>query len=137
MRVRKVDNDAYTATMKIGFLDLTFMMNEKGGDQFVTVKNPTTGENLTHIFNKDGSYSSFLIKDAEICNLIKLCNKFTSYCSYGTCVSADTTYENMENIYNSMKGSSNQPLIINIKGDLVWYLDKDRTGHYKRQKKNV
>lgn len=137
MRVRKVDETTFTVTMKIGFLDLTFMMNEKGGDQFVTVKNHTTNENLTHIFNKDGTYSSFLIKDSEIGDLIELCSKFTSYCSYDTCVSADTTYENMENIYNSMEGASNQPLIINIKRDLVWYLDKDRTGHYKREKKII
>ena len=103
MRVRKVDETTFTVTMTIGFLDLIFIKNINDEDQFVTIKNHTTRENLTHIFNKDGLYSSFPIKDEEVCDLIKLCNRFIYHCSYGTSVSADTTYDNMQKIYNAIE----------------------------------
>lgn len=139
MKVRKVDESTFTVTMTIGFLDLIFIKNINDEDQFVTIKNHTTRENLTHIFNKDGLYSSFPIKDEEVCNLIKLCNKFNHHCSYGTSVSADTTYDNMQKIYNAIEeDASSNAIIINIKKDLIWYLDKDRrTGLHKRKKKTI
>lgn len=137
MKTRRVGEKAYTITMKVGFLDLVFMVDDK--DQFVTIKNNITKENLTHIFNKDGLHSSFPIKDEEISDLIKLCNKFIDHCSYGTSVSADTTYDNMQKIYNTIEeDASNDAIIINIKKDLIWYLDKDRqTGRHKRKKKTI
>lgn len=137
MKARRVGEKAYTITMKVSFLDLVFIVD--GKDQFVTIKNNITKENLTHIFNKDGLYTSFPIKDEEISDLIKLCNKFIDHCSYGTSVSADTTYDNMQKIYNTIEeDASNDAIIINIKKDLIWYLDKDRqTGHHKRKKKNI
>ena len=137
MKTRRVGEKAYTITMKVSFLDLVFMVDDK--DQFVTIKNNITKENLTHIFNKDGLYSSFPIKDEEISDLIKLCNKFIDHCSYGTSVSADTTYDNMQKIYNTIEeDASNDAIIINIKKDLIWYLDKDRqTGRHKRKKKTI
>ena len=137
MKARRVGEKAYTITMKVGFLDLVFIVD--GKDQFATIKNNITKENLTHIFNKDGLYTSFPIKDEEISDLIKLCNKFIDHCSYGTSVSADTTYDNMQKIYNTIEeDASNDAIIINIKKDLIWYLDKDRqTGRHKRKKKNI
>lgn len=137
MKARRVGEKAYTITMKVGFLDLVFIVD--GKDQFATIKNNITKENLTHIFNKDGLYTSFPIKDEEISDLIKLCNKFIDHCSYGTSVSADTTYDNMQKIYNTIEeDASNDAIIINIKKDLIWYLDKDRqTGRHKRKKKTV
>lgn len=139
MRVRKVDETTFTVTMTIGFLDLIFIKNINDEDQFVTIKNHTTKENLTHIFNKDGLYSSFQIKDEEVCDLIKLCNKFIDHCSYGTSVSADTTYDNMQKIYNAIEeDASSDTIIINIKRDLIWYLEKDRkTGNHKSKKKTI
>lgn len=139
MIVQNVNKDTFTVTMTIGFLDLIFIKNINDEDQFVTIKNHTTGENLTHIFNKDGLYSSFPIKDEEVCNLIKLCNKFNYHCSYGTSVSADTTYDNMQKIYNAIEEDvSSNAIIINIKKDLIWYLAKDRrTGLHKRKKKTI
>ena len=114
MKARRVGEKAYTITMKVGFLDLVFIVD--GKDQFVTIKNNITKENLTHIFNKDGLYTSFPIKDEEISDLIKLCNKFIDHCSYGTSVSADTTYDNMQKIYNAIEeDASNDAIIINIK----------------------
>lgn len=137
MKAKRVGEKAYTITMKVSFLDLVFMVD--GKDQFVTIKNNITKENLTHIFNKDGLYTSFPIKDEEISDLIKLCNKFIDHCSYGTSVSADTTYDNMQKIYNAIEeDASNDAIIINIKKDLIWYLEKDRkTGHHKRKKKTI
>ena len=137
MKARRVGEKAYTITMKVGFLDLVFIVD--GKDQYATIKNNITKENLTHIFNKDGLYTSFPIKDEEISDLIKLCNKFIDHCSYGTSVSADTTYDNMQKIYNTIEeDASNDAIIINIKKDLIWYLDKDRqTGRHKRKKKNI
>lgn len=127
MKIRKINESTSTTTMKIGFLDITFITNDKCNEQFVTIKNHTTKENLTHIFNKDGAYSSFVIKDSEICDLIKLCSKFTDYCTSYVSVSADTTYENMETIYQSIgENRKDHAPIINIKGDLIWYLTKDR-----------
>lgn len=139
MRVRKVDETTFTVTMTIGFLDLIFIKNINDEDQFVTIKNHTTKENLTHIFNKDGLYSSFQIKDEEVFDLIKLCNKFIDHCSYGTSVSADTTYDNMQKIYNAIEeDASSDTIIINIKRDLIWYLEKDRkTGNHKSKKKTI
>ena len=139
MIVQNVNKDTFTVTMIIGFLDLIFIKNINDEDQFVTIKNHTTRENLTHIFNKDGLYSSFPIKDEEVCDLIKLCNRFIDHCSYGTSVSADTTYDNMQKIYNAIEeDASNDAIIINIKKDLIWYLDKDRqTGRHKRKKKTI
>ena len=114
MKTRRLGEKAYSITMKVSFLDLVFMVDDK--DQFVTIKNNITKENLTHIFNKDGLYSSFPIKDEEISDLIKLCNKFIDHCSYGTSVSADTTYDNMQKIYNTIEeDASNDAIIINIK----------------------
>ena len=137
MKARRVGEKAYTITMKVGFLDLVFMVD--GKDQFVTIKNNITKENLTHIFNKDGLYSSFPIKDEEVSDLIKLCNKFIDHCSYGTSVSADTTYDNMQKIYNAIEeDASSNVIIINIKRDLIWYLEKDRkTGNHKSKKKTI
>ena len=137
MKARRVGEKAYTITMKVGFLDLVFMVD--GKDQFVTIKNNITKENLTHIFNKDGLYSSFPIKDEEVSDLIKLCNKFIDHCSYGTSVSADTTYDNMQKIYNAIEeDASSNAIIINIKRDLIWYLEKDRkTGNHKSKKKTI
>lgn len=139
MRVRKVDETTFTVTMTIGFLDLIFIKNINDEDQFATIKNHTTKENLTHIFNKDGLYSSFQIKDEEVFDLIKLCNKFIDHCSYGTSVSADTTYDNMQKIYNAIEeDASSDAIIINIKRDLIWYLEKDRkTGNHKSKKKTI
>ena len=96
MKARRVGEKAYTITMKVGFLDLVFMVD--GKDQFVTIKNHGTQENLTRIFNKEGMYTSFPIKDDEIGSLVKLCSKFTNYCTKSVMVSMDTTYENMDNI---------------------------------------
>ena len=45
----------------------------------------------------------------------------------------------MQKIYNAIEeDASNNAIIINIKKDLIWYLDKDRrTGLHKRIKKTI
>ena len=138
MKINKFEN-SYTLKTKVSFLELTFIIDMKGGDeQFVSIKNVVTGENLTHIFNKDGMHASFLIKDNEILDLINLCTKFTNYYTGNITVSADTTYENIENIYKfTENGLTNPSPIIKIKGDLIWFLYKDRENKYKRATKKI
>ncbi len=120
MKINKIGNN--TISMQIGFLNIDFLL-DSNNEQYAVIKNIVTRENLTHIFNKDGMHSSFLIKDEEISDLIKLCKNFTGHCTPQVSVSIDTTYENMENIYkNAMKVDDGNPApIIKIKKDLVWY----------------
>ena len=66
MIVQNVNKDTFTVTMTIGFLDLIFIKNINDEDQFVTIKNHTTRENLTHIFNKDGLYSVVSVCDGTV-----------------------------------------------------------------------
>ena len=88
--------------------------------------------------------SSFLIKDDEILDLLEMCKKFTMYCAKYVTVSQDTSYENIITIYRieeklfekcSVANMETIPPIINIKGDLIWYLSKDRLRiHHKQDK---
>ena len=49
MKKRRVGEKAYTITMKVGFLDLVFMVDDK--DQFVTIKNNITKDNASCSYN--------------------------------------------------------------------------------------
>ena len=125
MKIKNINENSYVATLKIGFLEISFIIDKKVKKQFAIIKNPTTTENLTRLFNKEGKYSSFLIKDEEIPELFRRCEKFVKYCTKETTVSGDTIYENMQNIYDAIE-NSNMPSIIHIKGDMIWYLTKKR-----------
>lgn len=144
MKTTMLNETSAIVTMKVGFLDVTFI-TEKSNTQFAIVKNPCTGENLTRLFNKEGMNSSFLIKDDEILDLLEMCKKFTMYCEKYVTVSQNTTYENIIEIYRHVEeileiyshtnNSQTITPIINIKGDLVWYLTKDRLHIHRKQDK--